>query len=113
MSRALFALVGLVVLVASGVVLVKQVRAHGVRGVISRVGHEASVTDPKNDLVRAGERLESEHAIKGTYTHTDLSTFKGVMLVYATETRYCVQLVRDRQVYHLSGPSGFADTGSC
>src|SRR4051794_37162240 len=98
MSRALFAIVGLVILVASSVVLVKQVRAHGVRGVIERVGHEASVTDPKNDLVRAGHQLEVEHAVKGTFTRTDLSKYKDVTLVFATETRYCLQLVRDRLV---------------
>ena len=113
MSRALFAIAGLVLLVASSVVLVKQVRAHGVRGVISRVGHEASVTDPKNDLVRAGHQLEVEHAVKGTFTRTDLSKYKNVLLAYATETRYCIQLVKDRQVYHLSGPDGVADTGGC
>jgi hypothetical protein len=111
-SRAFLTIVLVAVFTACGTVLVMQVRDQGVRGVIDEV-RQGVLPSPKEILQRAANAVEEDRPRTGSYRRTDLGRFRGVMLVYATDSSYCLQLVRDQRLYHLAGPRGEAADGGC
>lgn len=65
-------------------------------------------------LEAAGSTLEQAHDLIGTYEQTDLRIFQRLLLVRATESHFCIQVVgREGGLYHLAGPGGAVAQGSC
>ena len=48
-----------------------------------------------------------------TYNGPDLRNFKDLQLLRADETGFCIQVVKEAQVFRLVGPGGKPEPGRC
>jgi hypothetical protein len=60
----------------------------------------------------ATSMLEAKAAI-GSYAHTDLHPFHNLVVAYADDNSYCLQLGSGSAARHLAGPSGVPAPGPC
>ena len=114
MLRSFFVLISTVVLVASGIVLYERIQRDGVDKVLHSLSFRQSGQQAAaSDLLAAAVVLEQSHEAKDTYARADLSRFKGLVLAYASDSNYCIQVAKAEKWYRLSGPGGSPASGSC
>jgi len=114
MGRAFATIAILVALGASGAALYTHVRNDGVTTFVHRLGFKASGRGAAEDeLLAAGTQLQSERNAYGTYRRSNVSHFDGMSFGYATDTTYCVQVMKAGKWYHMAGPEGFPLPGAC
>jgi hypothetical protein len=113
-SRVLLTVVLVAALAASGGVFYKHVRREGIHSVLKSLNFRASGGQVAADeLLAAATVLDQDHNALHTYTHTDLTRFHDLTLAYASDTSYCVQVLKADHWYHLVGPAGVPADGSC
>jgi hypothetical protein len=114
MARFLAMVVAVAALGASGAALYTHVQHDGLSTFVHRLGLNKNGRSAAEDvLLAAGAQLGRDHDAYATYRRTDLSNIRGVQLVYATESAYCVQVEKAGRWYHLTGPEGVPLDGSC
>lgn len=64
-------------------------------------------------LKEAGEQLYLTKRWADTYDGPDLKNFKGLSIVHADDTRFCLETVKEGFVFRLIGPGGFPEPGTC
>jgi hypothetical protein len=74
----------------------------------TRAAHEAAI-----ELRDAGEQLYLTKEWADTYDGPDLKNFPGVQLMHADYDDFCIQVVKDAQVFRLTGPGGYPEPGRC
>lgn len=75
---------------------------------------ESPAASPQSLLQTSGMILERSHGITGTYAGAVIEGDSALRLVSADASGYCLQLEWiDRSVYHLRGPGGRPEPGSC
>ena len=65
------------------------------------------------NLGQATEKVEQMGAILGSYDGIPHDLVIGMTVAYASGGRYCIQLMREGNVYHRGGPGGSAQRGPC
>jgi hypothetical protein len=65
------------------------------------------------ELTAAVDVMAEAKALVGTYAYTDLKRFKNLRTVSATETRFCLEVVKDGSVFHVAGPGRKPGPGAC
>jgi hypothetical protein len=65
------------------------------------------------ELKDAGDQLYLTKRWADTYDGPDLKNFKDLTLVWANDTSFCIQVVKDSVVYRLLGPNGAPEPGTC
>jgi len=69
--------------------------------------------DAATELKLAGDQLYLTYKWAGTYSGPDLKNFRGLQLYRADERGFCIQVVKDAQVFRLVGPGGSPEPGHC
>ena len=67
----------------------------------------------ERELRAAAAVMDEARALVGTYTETNLRRFEDLTIVYATESRYCLLVVKDGNAFHVAGPGGAPSPGRC
>lgn len=65
------------------------------------------------ELQTAAHTMAEAKAQTGTFSMTDLRSFKNLAIVYATDTTYCLQVGVGPDAMHYSGPAGPPTPGPC
>ena len=65
------------------------------------------------ELTEAGDQLYLTKKWADTYNGPDLRNFKDLQLMRADETGFCIQVVKEAQVFRLVGPGGKPEPGRC
>lgn len=114
MLRSFVIAVTLLLLAASGVVLYERIRQDGVGRVVHALSFRQSGAQAAADeLLSAATTLEKSHDLDETYTRADLSRYEDLVLAYASDSNYCIQVRKGREWYHLVGPGGIPASGAC
>ena len=111
MQRSFVLIATIIILVASAVVMYSRVRENGLSGAF-RFGQDnkASAT---HQLMAAAAALQHTLEIGLSYSRTDLSRFGGVHFAFVSDSKYCIQVQRGEDWYHLLGPGGVPSSGTC
>jgi hypothetical protein len=64
-------------------------------------------------LEKAADALEDWRARAGTYAGAPLNEYRGVRLVRADASSYCLEVPYQGGAYHREGPNGAATVGPC
>ena len=64
-------------------------------------------------LREAAKQLYLTKQWADTYDGPDLKNFPDVQLVQADDDDFCIQLVKEAQVFRLTGPGGLPEPGRC
>jgi hypothetical protein len=64
-------------------------------------------------LEKGADALEEWRERSGTYAGAELGAHRGLALVRADASSYCLQVSEGRDAYHREGPNGAATAGRC
>jgi hypothetical protein len=64
-------------------------------------------------LLDTGNQLYLTKKWADTYDGPDLKNFKDLTLVRASDTNFCIEVVKDASVFRLIGPGGVPEPGTC
>jgi hypothetical protein len=64
-------------------------------------------------LEKAAAALEDWRARAGTYAGARLTDYRGVTIVRADASSYCLEVAYQGGAYHREGPNGAATVGPC
>ncbi len=73
----------------------------------------AAAKQAVTELKDAGDQLYLTKKWADTYDGPDLKNFPDLQLVRADEAGFCIQVVKDAQVFRLVGPGGKPERGRC
>jgi hypothetical protein len=107
-GRAAVTLFVLLGLVASGFQFVHRLHPKHTTPMESSAGREAS-----DELTQAGDQLYLTYKWAQTYDGPDLKNFRDLQLVRADDFGFCIQVVKDGDVFRLVGPGGKPEPGRC
>ena len=65
------------------------------------------------ELQTAAHAMAEAKAQTGTFSMTDLRSFKNLAVVSANDSAYCLQVGVGAEAMHYPGPAGPAQTGPC
>jgi hypothetical protein len=111
-------LVGLLAILAafgaSSAVLVMHVRHDGLRTVIHRLGlRQTGDSAAADELMSAATALDAAQTNGQGFANADFRSFKGLVLAFASNSNYCIQVQKAGKWYHLAGPGGIPAAGTC
>ena len=78
----------------------------------SAIGRGAGLS-AADELTQAGDQLYLTYKWAGTYNGPDLKNFADLQLYRADEHGFCIQVVKEAQVFRLVGPGGVPEPGHC
>jgi hypothetical protein len=108
MRRAVVFMLILAGLVASGFKFFHQ--THPAAKAVMEAGAGAAAA---SELKQAGDQLYLTYKLAGTYDGPDLKNFADLQLYRADDTGFCIQVVKDAQVFRLAGPGHVPEPGHC
>jgi len=79
------------------------------KGTMETVAAKAAVAELKD----AGDQLYLTKKWAGTYDGPDLKNFRDLQLVRADDFGFCIQVVKEAQVFRLVGPGREPEPGRC
>jgi hypothetical protein len=114
MARLLATIVFIAAFGASGAAIYTHVQHDGLGTFVHRLGFNQNGKSAAEDaLLSAGTQLANDHQAFGTYRRTNVTRFSKMQLAWATDDAYCVQLQKGGQWYHMTGPEGVPQNGTC
>jgi hypothetical protein len=108
MGRAVVFMLILAGLMASGFKFFHQTHPSAKTVMEHGVGASAAA-----ELKDAGDQLYLTYKFAGTYDGPDLKNFADLQLYRADDTGFCIQVVKEAQVFRLIGPGGMPEPGHC
>lgn len=114
MGRVLVICVLIAALGASGAAIYTHIQHEGFWTSVHRLGFRQSGKQVAEDeLLSAGTQLQADHQAYGTYRRSNLSHFECLAFGFATDTSYCIHVVKAGKWFHLAGPEGIPQDGAC
>ena len=114
MTRAFMFVAVLAVLIAGGYVTYQRIEERGLKAFVQSLGiRQSGRAAAEEELLAAAVTLDRERTWRGSFAGADLRKHANVVVAYASDTEYCIQVTKSDSTHHLAGPGGKPQDGPC